>query len=222
MQDYNAENAYQRWRGSLGFHLAETRGLIQSCGFPRFPDAACWSDSVTRNPLTKLAVYNFGRVVWGVFARAFWAIYRSGRNNHYGTVVLGFDSIFEDSSALFGISQDLRTLREGVGEPEFLETFARQIRDDTKGRNRIRIPKELSCGRAAYFQLVYVPRTRLPCGYLHHRLVPVIAHPASSYACILPLEFWPADFKRKWLEGEPPLSAERLALYQQAFPNVQP
>ncbi len=222
MQDYNAERAYRRWRGCLGLHLQETRDLVERHSFPRFPDLACWSDAVTRNPLTKLVVYNFGRVVWGAFARAFWPIYTGGRNHHYGTVVVGFDRHFDDSSALFEITEALRKLREEGGEPRTLENFAQQIRDDSNSPKRIRIPEELAGGREAFFQSIYIPRTHLPCGYLHHRLVPVLAHPVLSYTCILPLKYWPTDFTRKWLQEEPLLSAEQLAAYQAAFPDVQP
>jgi hypothetical protein len=222
MQDYSSEKSYRRWRGNLGFHLDKTKELVKKNSVPRLPDSACWSDVLTRNPITKLAVYNFGHVVWGLFARAFWPIYMTGRNNHYGTVILSFDRYFDDSPALFEITEDLRKLREAGGEPGHLKAFARQIRNDWESSNRIRIPKELSGGRDVFFQSIYIPRTRLPGGYLHNRLVPVFALPASSYACIVPLKFWPADFMRKWSEGEQLLSAGQLAEFQKAFPGVIP
>ena len=223
MQNFNAESAYKRWQGELGQHLTETIKAFKSHSLIKMPDSSCWQDTVMPDRTAKFLVYNFGRVVWGVFARAFWPIYIPGKHDHYGSVVFGFDHFFNDSPALFEIVEDLRALREQGGEPKHLNKFAAQIRNDSfPTPNRVRIPPELAGERKAYFQSIYIPRTSLPGGYLHTRLVPIVVHPMSSYAIMVPLKFWPEKFKAKWLEGKPPLDAQALAAYHIAFPDVEP
>jgi hypothetical protein len=223
MQNFSAEKAYKRWQGDLGNHLNAISRSFKAHSLIRFPDPSCRQDVVMPDRVEQFIIYNFGRVVWGAFARAFWPIYMPGRHNHYGSVIFGFDRFFKDSPALFEIAEDLRILREQGGEPEHLKKFAGQIRNDSfPTPNRIRVPKELAGGRTAYFQSIYIPRTSLPGGYLHHRLVPIIAHPFSSYAIIIPFKFWPEAFVRRWLEGDPPLDAKMLADYRAAFPEIEP
>ncbi|HEV2695650.1 MAG TPA: hypothetical protein VG347_22350 [Verrucomicrobiae bacterium] len=189
----------------------------------RMPEPSCWQDVVMPDRTAKFLLYNFGQIVWGVFARAFWPIYTPGKNNHYGSVVFGFDPFFKDTPALFEMTEDLRTLRENGGEPKHLKKFASQIRNDSfPTPNRVRIPPELAGERKAYFQSIYIPRPSLPGGYLHSRLVPIIVHPMCSYAILMPVKFWPEKFKAKWLEGKPPLDSQALADYRRSFPNVEP
>lgn len=201
---YDSDLAYKRWQGSLGAYLAEAKTLY------------------SERRLFGVQRPVFGRIVWGVFTRAFWPIYGPGKNNHNGSVVFSFDPFFENSPGLFEISQDLRQLREGSGEPKHLVKFAAVLRDDHKAPDRLRIPDGLAGGRKAFFQSIFIPRNRLPGNYLHHRLVPVIASKFGSSAEILPLKFWPDGFKKTWSLGDPLLSPDTLAEYRRRYPQIKP
>jgi hypothetical protein len=203
---YDSAAAYQRWRGKLGPALAAIRARYS--GFRRIGFGA--------------PIHIFGRAVWGVFVRAFWPIYMGGKRGHHGSVVASFDPFFEDSPGLFEISEDLRRLRESSNEPKSVEKFARILRNDYRAPARVTVPKELTTGRKVFFQSVFIPRSRLPGGYLHHRLVPIVASRIVSAAQILPLKFWPPEFQRIWQLGEPLLPAETLAEYQRRSPTIRP
>jgi hypothetical protein len=155
--------------------------------------------------------------------RAFWPIYTRGKNNHYGSVVSGWDPFLRDSPALFEIAENVRKLRKQQGEPPQLAKFAGQIRNDTLPcPNRILVPKELTGDRMVIFQSIYIPRSSLPEGHLHNRLVPIVSHPRFAYAFIVPAKYWPAGFKREWLAGGPLLDAKAIASYHAGFPGVVP
>lgn len=205
----------------MGTFLEEMRVRRNAAWRRGILDRAGWRDR-TGSVINKAQVGLFGRVVWGVFARAYWPLYGPGVNDHHATVILSFDRFFDDSPGLFEIAEDLRRLRELGGETRRQRKFAAALRDDFRSRPKVRVPRELAGGRRVYFQSVYVPRSRLPGGYLHHRLVPVVAQPLSSYAAILPLAQWPESFREKWLVGEPALAAETVAGYRRAQPEVRP
>lgn len=219
MSDYNEEKAYARWRGQMGDCLKEARALFAKRPLVCLPDADLLKDN-TRSLFTKMIVLNRGRLVWGCFARAFWPAYVPGARNHYGTVLLSFDPSFEDSPGLFRLSKELRELRNSDAEPVGFGRFCRIIRDDHHGPNRVRVPAQLTGGKIVYYQSICIQRKRLPIGYLHHRLVPVLALPTIRYCMILPLRFWSARLREIWQFGEPLLDAQEINHYQRAFPVV--
>jgi hypothetical protein len=222
MQDYDAKKAYARWEGSLGKNLKDTKDIFAKRKRFRWLDMDAKRDYLCTSRLVQFLTFNYGRVVWGVFARAFWPIYTCGRNDHCGNVVLSFDPIFEDGPGLFEIAERIRLLRESDRNPRHLRRFTKIIRDDSNFTPTINVPKEITSGRKARFQSIFINRNRLPDKVLNHRLVPVLALRSTNYAMILPLEFWSPELKRRWFLGDPPLNAEVLLLYQAAFPDVEP
>jgi hypothetical protein len=214
--------AEARWGDSAPEHLRELRALYSKQGKAYLSKEKRIRDPEGDAIPNRKLVFSSGTVVWGFFVRAFWPCYMAGRYSHYGTVIVSFDPALEDPKTLFEVGARLRNLRKPVQVPPSLKDFVTALRDDYKGVPRLKIPGELTGGREIYFQSILALRNRLPTGILHHRLVPVLAHPESEYCTLVPHLCWPGEFKATWLKGDAPLSAKELAGYQARFPSVKP
>lgn len=221
MQNHDAKDAYQRWDSRLEDFIDEMRESYSKQ--KPFPEWIHFKESSEVGSTGRWRVLRQGRIVWGVFARAFWPIYTRGENNHYGTVLCGLQPPALDRGVfLFELGQTLRNLRENGGEKPEHREFFQAVRDDFDSTSRLMVPGDLAASREIYFQAIYIHREKLPAGYLHHRLVPIIIHETIPYASILPLRFWGDEFSDIWKSGSPPLSEATLQQYQLANPGVIP
>ncbi|MEI9895253.1 MAG: hypothetical protein WDN28_15520 [Chthoniobacter sp.] len=96
------------------------------------------------------------------------------------------------------------------------------MRDDQSSFTRLRIPVEAGAHGEAYLANLCIHRTRLPAGYLHSRLLPVlVAPPRTSYCCILPLRFWAPALTELWSSGPPVRPAFAYAALLERF-KIEP
>jgi hypothetical protein len=224
-QNHDADQAFARWRPTgLRIHLEAIRHAYRAARpfAPGPRDISAREAGVTL--VQRCTVTNFGHLTWGVFTRAFWPIYRPGITpRFYGSVVFSFGTQDEDSPSLFEVAQEIRTLRDDDEDPlEGVEDFARIIRDDYSAEARVPVPGILAMRNGCHLQSIGIERHKLPCGYLHHRLVPIITHPAIPYATLVHHRYWSPDFTTTWLSGHPLLSREELESYQADFPTITP
>src|SRR6185369_2936500 len=110
----------------------------------------------------------------------------------------------------------------GAATPSGCEKVAAAIRDDRSNFARIRLPVELAGRGESYFGNLCIHRGRLPSGYVHDRLLPILIAPKETHwCCILPLRCWPAALKERWQSGppahEPSAFTAMMGLY-----NVKP
>ncbi|MGC4072391.1 MAG: hypothetical protein QM760_07730 [Nibricoccus sp.] len=84
------------------------------------------------------------------------------------------------------------------------------------------MPAQIAMQQGYSLQSIGILRRALPCGYLHHRLVPIVTHPRIPYATILASKYWGEEFTKIWLSGSPPLSEGDLEKYRQNFPEITP
>ena len=149
-----------------------------------------------------------GRVAMGHFARAFLPAYIPGVHTHYGSVVYSTDPAHNEQ--LFELAWRVNELRRGANRPPAgTEEVACAIRNDRSDFARIELPPELGVEQGCYFANICIHRTRLPLGYIHSRLVPILIAPEKSPWCsLLPLRFWGETFQRIWKSGPPACPAE--------------
>lgn len=173
-------------------------------GFLSFsnPDKDVKNDSATSASANNALLRN-GRVVWAWIARAFFPSYMPGVNTHYGSVVYAMDENEPDS--LPELWEAVNRLRDpNVVPPKGCEKLAIGMRTDRNCTARLLLPPELGALGESYFADMCILRTRLPGGYLHRRLVPILAASRDTEACcILPLRGWTPEFKQLWLSGPP-------------------
>ena len=213
LNDYLPEKLSRKWQG----HTATLLEVLAKCweisrprkGFFSFgfiePDSRL--DQMT--PVAEKRILHYeGSVVMGHFARAFFPAYIPGTATHYGSVVYSIDPVPADS--LFELAWRVNELRKDSSPPPSgTENVALAIRDDQSQFARIMLPPSVSGLERAYFGNICVHRSRLPLGYLHDRLVPLLVAPGKSEWCtLLPLRFWDDKFKSIWSSGPPAYDPE--------------
>jgi hypothetical protein len=233
--EYSPERLARKWTGQLDTLLRETRALWDAgrsrkkplLSF-RLPEADSNDDQQAPRADREKLLYQ-GQVVWSVIARAFFPAYVPGRNTHYGSVVYGLNpedagtvSSFEDS--VFDLAWQVNELRrEGAPPaPPGAERVAAAISDDRSSFARIRLPESIGAHGESYFANLCVHRTRLPTGYLHERLLPLLIAPGvTEWCCILPLRFWAPRLREIWASGPPISPPERYAAMLAHY-NIKP
>jgi hypothetical protein len=206
LNDYSPEKLSEKWKG-------HTAGLLEiltkrwesgraqkrffSIGLPE-PDASL--DRVAPFKAKRILLYE-GIVVMGHVARAFFPAYIPGKGAHYGSVVYSADPAPVDS--LFELAWRVNELRkDNTSPPLGTEKVAAAIRDDRSQFARILLPPSIGGVTRAFFANICIHRSRLPLGYIHDRLVPLLIAPDKTDWCtILPLRFWDEEFKRIWSSG---------------------
>ena len=208
MGDYSPAKLSAKWAGQLQPLLTATRAQWEAVR-PRLPFLPLrWQrpdirlDRVT--PLkAKRALLFRGHVVWGLISRAYFPAYVPGRRTHYGSVVYALDVHEPDS--IFELAWAVNELRANNDTPPpGTEKVAAAIRDDHSSFIRLSLPEEVGAHGEAYFANLCIHRTRLPGGYLHDRLLPLLVAPGKTeWCCILPLPGWPQRLRDLWLSGPP-------------------
>jgi hypothetical protein len=208
VSDYDPKSLARKWTLSLDDLRLETEQHWVS-GRPKrpwlplgLPEADLSKDQGTPRPdLLKLAYH--GRVVLAHFARAFFPAYIPGVNTHYGSVVYCTDP--HASSGLFDLAWRVNELRrDSLPPPPGTERVAFAIRDDQSDFARIEMPLALGVASGCFFANICILRSRLPLGYLHSRLVPILICPEETqWCCLLPLRFWSSRFSEIWASGDP-------------------
>jgi hypothetical protein len=208
LNDYSPSKLMEKW----GAHLADLPGCMTrrwEAGRPRKrfflpgalePDAA--TDQMTPQNDQRILLYE-GYVVIGHFARAFFPAYIPGEVTHYGSVVYCIDPAPVEAG--FKLAWRVNLLRkDNAPPPAGTEAVAKAIRDDRSQFARIMLPAKISGVEHACMGNICIQRTRLPFGYIHDRLVPLLIAPQKTEWCmLLPLRFWDDAFKAVWCSGEP-------------------
>ncbi len=223
-QNYSAVDAYRRWQNSgLGAHLEIIR---RNYSRPRLFDRPSLLEYRSKPQVSRFAKWRtvaFGRVTWAVFARAYWAIYQPGRSpGFYGSVIVSNDPVDDDGPVLFEIAEYTRRVSEYNVPLTGIEDFARVIRDDYELPPVMEVPESIAQKKGVFLQTILMERAKLPGGYLHHRLIPVVAAAGSGFVSPVPHRYWGDEFRACWSGGDPLLSEARLRQYRADSPEIVP
>ncbi len=208
MGDYSPAKLSAKWAGHMQPLLAAARAQWERAR-PRLTLLPLhWQIADIRKdrgtpPKAKKALLFRGRVVWGLVSRAYLPAYVPGHRTHHGSVVYSLDAREPDS--IFELAWAVNELRANrLTPPPGTESVAAAMRDDRSAFARLRLPEEVGAYGEAYLANLCVHRTRLPGGYLHDRLLPILVFPErTEWCCILPLRGWPQPLQELWLSGPP-------------------
>ena len=78
--------------------------------------------------------------------------------------------------------------------------FARMVSYELGRDFRVTVPEKLSGGLDLTYTTIMVHRRHLPEGRLAVPYFPLLIHPESRAAMILPARFWPDDFLEEWVQ----------------------
>jgi hypothetical protein len=223
-QNYNSEDAFARWRPTgLQRHLQHIRQSFRPARL--FAPVPCELPVRVSGVslLKRCFAAKFGIITWGVFTRAFWPIYQRGVSpRFYGSVIFSSSPEDEDAPSLFEIAQEVRTARDDDVAIDGIEDFLSIIRDDYSLAMRVPVPEVLAMDPGYHLQSIGIERHKLPQGYLHHRLVPILTHPRIPYATLVDCKYWSPGFTAIWQSGDPLLTPAECRIYQSEFPEVVP
>lgn len=208
MNRYDPEELSAKWLGQLDHLLSEARELWNAgkprkplLSFSQLPETDSRADQMAPAAAKQILGYQ-GRLVWGHFARAYIPAYIPGKNTHYGSVVYSADA--EPADSIFELAWKVNELRSGKPVPRGTEEVARAIENDQSQFARIALPRELGVTGNCFFANLCIHRSRLPLGYIHDRLVPLLILPEKTQWCtLLPLRFWPDQLQAVWSSGPP-------------------
>lgn len=223
-QNYNAEDAFARWRPTgLLSHLQRIRQAYRRTRLLASPARDLDPSDREVTGIQRWLTTKFGVVTWGVFTRAFWPIYQKGTSPlFFGSLIISCVPEDEDAPSLFEVAEEVRQVRDYDVPVDGIEEFAEVIRDDYSKPMRVAVPERIAMRSGFFLQSIGIERRKLPDGYLHHRLVPVITHPRYSYASIIHQRFWGEEFTAIWRSSERLLTDAELKRYQEAFPEIVP
>jgi hypothetical protein len=214
LNDYSPKKLMEKWAE----HISDLPGRMTrrwESGRPQkrfFLSVPSESDSAADQltpPKDQRLLLQEGYVVMGHFARAFFPAFIPGKMTHYGSVVYCLDPAPVEK--LFELAWRVNLLRKDNSPPPAgTETVATAIRDDRSQFVRLRLPPQVSTVEQSFFANICIQRTRLPFGYIHDRLVPLLVAPQKTEWCmLLPIRFWDDGFKEAWCSG-PPANDQKL------------
>lgn len=185
-----------------------------------FPEFDLWADHVTPWD-DRMMLAHEGTVVLGHFVRAFFPAYIPGRRAHYGSVVYGKDPAM--CTEVFDLAWRVNELRQNHRPPpQGTEIVASSIRNDQSSFPRIELPPALGVEKGRFVANLCIHRSRLPLGYIHSRLVPLLICPDKTHwSCLLPRRFWSPRMVEVWKSGPPVYPREAFAA-QCRYMRVKP
>lgn len=152
-----------------------------------------------------------GRVVWGAIVQANAMLFQPGPDDLPGAIVYSEDPHFEDApQELQAIADRISGLYQGnddAPKPPMvpgLESVLAALASGDGSVQHVRLPGDITGGRAVFATYIFVPRRYLPERHLASNVLPVIVAPERTVAVTpLPQQFWPDDFVSAWASGSP-------------------
>lgn len=147
------------------------------------------------------SLWKHGVIVWGHLVRANTGLYTSGEDDCPGTVI--FSPTASDGDAyktLPGLAEKLHQLRASIFPVEEWSVRESEWREDLQNdmsyHRGFKLPETWQLGSQDYKgSNVLFHRRHLPDGFIQSRFLPMLVHPITSIAQVVPAEVWPAELK---------------------------
>lgn len=144
-----------------------------------------------------------GTVVWGALVQANNLLFSPGLKDHPAMAVYSRDSVFDHQV------QDLQTLSSQIfelkgtdPEDQALAAIAAEVTNELSRKMRVEIPKALTNGSDVVSNTIMVFRKHLPTRYLARGFFPLLIHPDTPAALIVPCCFWPPQLVQFWTSAD--------------------
>lgn len=143
------------------------------------------------------SVIKHGVVVLGAVIQANNLLFKAGPNDHPGELLLSLDPVIAPET-LRAIARELFGLKGKICLDTERAVISRYLTDE-----RIRVvghdlPAELSRGHGCFCTTTIFRRRSLPAGVLDGQLMPVLVHPTSRFAIVLPHQYWTKEGHKQY------------------------
>jgi Fe-S cluster assembly iron-binding protein IscA len=141
-----------------------------------------------------------GTVTWAGMVMANTGLLKPGKRDLPAAVVYSTEGALDAApDELIKIAVRCWSLKDTTPTDPRLTAFAAEVTDETARDGDVLVPPTLTGGRRIQYATLYVPRHRLPTGYLTDRILPVIVNPSRpAQVMLLPLEFWSPALVTRW------------------------
>lgn len=183
------------------FHLPQRPGLLERLYLRASPPLWCRGDALMLVYGERRKLLSEGTLVWAVLVQANERLFRRGSQDHPANVVYTTDREAEQPVArMLAVAGKFFSLKNTRPEDADEATFARMISNESRRDFRVTVPDSLSGGLDLTFTTIMVHRKHLPEGYLTKPYLPLLIHPESRAALILPARYWPDGFLDEWVK----------------------
>jgi len=134
-----------------------------------------------------------GHIVWAALVQANKLLFKPGSDNCPAQLVYSLDEYFDSHpSELQQVARAYMSFKGVELEDPELRAFARLITDELRRSLSVVLPRVFS-SREVRSSTFMVFRNHLPNGVLSFSRFPILVHPSTSAALMVPFEFWPIE-----------------------------
>ena len=127
----------------------------------------------------------------GARAQANTKLYKPGPSDHPALVIYAADeSLDECSESLKALAQDIYSLKNTRQADPDRQKMADTVSDEMERGLGWTVPLSISGGKRILSTTVMVVRSHLPQHKLNQRLLPLLIHPDTAIAMIVPSRYW--------------------------------
>lgn len=183
------------------FHLPHRPGLLERLYLRVSPPGWCRKDDLMAVFRDRGKLLREGHVVPAVLVQANALLFERGADDAPANVIYTTDADAEQPVAhMLEVARKLFSLKNTKPEDADEARFARMVSYELGRDFRVTVPERLSGGLDLTYTTIMVHRRHLPAGRLAAPYFPLVIHPESRAALILPARYWPDDFLEEWVQ----------------------
>jgi hypothetical protein len=184
------------------FYLPHRLGLLERLYLRVSPPGWCRTDDLMAAFRDRGKLLHEGQIVPAVLVQANAALFERGADDAPANVIYTTDSDAEQPVArMLEVARKIFSLKDTKPEDADEARFARMVSYELGRDFRVTVPEGLSGGLDLTYTTVMVHRRHLPEGRLAVPYFPLVIHPESRAAMILPARYWPDDFIDEWVQA---------------------
>lgn len=183
------------------FYLPQRPGLLERLYLRVRPPGWCRKDNLMAVFRDRAKLLREGQIVPAVLVQANTFLFERGADDAPANVIYITDADAEQPVArMLEVARKIFSLKNTKPEDADEARFAQMVSYELGRDFRITVPEKLSGGLDLTYTTIMVHRRHLPAGRLTVPYFPLVIHPESRAAMILPARYWPDDFLDEWVQ----------------------
>ncbi len=179
-------------------------GFLRRMFFPRIqrpPYLRPGKDDLNAILAAQKSVIKHGVVVLGACVQANNLLFRAGSDDHPGELLLSLDPTIAPET-LRAIAVELFGLKGKLCLDPGSNAISQYLADEMTRVVGHEVPAELNRGYPCFCTTTIFRRRSLPTGVLTGQLMPVLVHPISRYAMVLPHPYWTKEGSEQYSRSD--------------------
>jgi hypothetical protein len=182
------------------FHLPPRPGPFERLYLRVRPPRWCRKDDLLAVFQDRGKLLSEGNIVPAVLVQANARLFERGDDDAPANILYTTDGDAEHPVArMLEVARRIFSLKNTKPEDPDEARFARMVSYELGRDFRVTVPDQLSGGLDLTYTTIMVHRRHLPEGRLAVPYFPLLIHPESRAAMILPARYWPDDFLAEWV-----------------------